>query len=228
VEEFLGILFAGGRGTRLGEITRFISKAFVPVYDRPVFQYPLALLEACRSIREIVVLTNGENDAQFTAHGHRTIVQDDSRVHDMLSGLQFVREALGRDRHAILMPCDNVSNVDVNQLVATFLEERCDVCYSIRRVDDPSKLRQMGVYDPASGSLVYRPENPGSPWGMIAPYVVHRDFQWSDAKNDAEVFNQGTSRRVQYDGMWFDIGDPDSLIRCSSFIASQHGPQVQS
>ncbi|HEY2322093.1 MAG TPA: NTP transferase domain-containing protein [Thermoanaerobaculia bacterium] len=227
MEEFLGILFAGGRGTRLGEITRYISKAFVPVYDRPVFMYPLALLESCRAIHEVVVLTNDENDARFAAAGNRTLMQDDARVHDMLSGLQFVRESLGNERHAVLMPCDNVSQVDVTQLVDVFLEEKCDVCYSVRRIDEPAKLRQMGVYDPATGKLMYRPANPPSIWGMIAPYVVHRDFRWSGAANDAEAFNQGLARRLQYDGMWFDVGDPESLVRCSSFIASQHELQFQ-
>lgn len=223
MEEFLGILFAGGRGTRLGEITRYISKAFVPVYDRPVFEYPLALLQASNYVTDIVVLTNAENDAQFAAQGHRTVIQDDSCVHDMLSGLQFLRKSVGNERHAILMPCDNVSNVDVNRLVETFREGECDVCYSVRRIDDRAKLRQMGVYDPATGKVVYRPADPPSQWGVIAPYVVHRDFQWSGAENDAEVFNQGVTRRLQYDGVWFDVGDADSLLRCSTFIARERG-----
>jgi dTDP-glucose pyrophosphorylase len=215
VEEFLGLLFAGGRGTRLGLITQYISKAFVPVYDRPAFMYPLAQLEASHDIREIVILTNEENDAKLKRLGHRTIIQDDTRVHDMLSGLHYMREMLPTRKHCVLMPCDNVSDILVDQVIETFLSNECDVCFSLTRIADRGKLSQMGAYDPESARALYKPREPPSEWGMIAPYVVSGGFDWRPGQNDADVFNQARTCHLLHHGYWFDIGDPDSLVSCA-------------
>ncbi|MEZ4689411.1 MAG: sugar phosphate nucleotidyltransferase [Ignavibacteria bacterium] len=45
MEEFLGVLFCGGRGTRISSLTDYISKSFIPVYDKPVFKFGLSSLE---------------------------------------------------------------------------------------------------------------------------------------------------------------------------------------
>jgi NDP-sugar pyrophosphorylase family protein len=213
-KKFLGILFAGGKGERLGLITRYISKAFVPVYDRPVFMYPLAQLEASRYIGEIVILTNTENDAKLKQTGYRTLIQDDDRVHDMFSGLRQIREDLKINQDCVLMPCDNISDVSVDAVIETFTAAQCQVCFSLIRVPDRRKLSQMGVYDPANGQVVYKPANPPSEWGVIAPYVVSGDFTWGPADTDAEVFNQARLSTQQHTGYWFDIGDSISYAEC--------------
>jgi NDP-sugar pyrophosphorylase family protein len=213
-KKFLGILFAGGKGERLGLITRYISKAFLPVYDRPVFMYPLAQLEASRRISEIVILTNAENDAKLKQTGYRTLIQDDDRVHDMFSGLRYIREALKTTGDCVLMPCDNISDVSVDAVIDAFVTSDYDVCFSLIRVPARRKLSQMGVYDPDSGQVVYKPAIPPSEWGVIAPYVVAGGFTWKPAEADAEVFNQARIASIQHQGYWFDIGDPISYADC--------------
>lgn len=216
MEKLLGVLFAGGRGTRLGLITKYVSKAFVPVYDRPVFLHPLAQLEASSHIDEIVILTNEENDAVMKKAGYRTIIQDDARVRDMWSGLRQIRETAG-GRDAVLIPCDNVSDIVVDDIVASFRSGDYDVAFHVMPVRDEQKLRQMGVYDPASRRLVYKPETPPSSLGMIAPYVVRGGFDPGDVP-EVEAFNRGRMVCREYDGVWFDVGDADALVACSAFL----------
>ena len=216
---FLGILFCGGRGVRLGKITEYISKAFVPVYDRPVFLYPLSQLEASEHVADIWMLTNGENDAKLRQMGYRTIIQDDGQVGDMFTGLAYIRRVTEDERPVVMMPCDNISNIVVDDVIELFLNEMPDIAFSIRQIESKEKLCEMGVFDPRTGSMEYRPRNPKTEWGLIAPYVVQPGVELIGSTE--RIMNRHHVAWREYKGMWFDIGDVASLVKASETLSRQ-------
>lgn len=222
MEKFLGILFAGGRGERLGIITEYISKPFVPVYDRPVFLYPLGQMRSSKYIDEIIILTNKENDKKFFSLGYKTIVQDDALVKDMLSGLFFIKEKKKTDKNFVLMPCDNISQIDIDAVIEFFLSKpNIDILFCIKPIKDHKKLKEMGVYDIKKRMVYYKPRKPPSSYGILAPYIVRNTFKIPQVP-EAQLFNQAETSFYHYRGFWFDIGDVESLYNCTRFLRRLH------
>lgn len=211
-----GVILAGGRGTRLGDTTRVTNKHLLPVYDRPMIYYPIATLRAM-GCDDILIVTGGENVggfAQLLGSGFTYRVQD--RPDGIAGALAQAEGYAGRSPFPVILG-DNY--------FATAPTMPDNPAIYTSRTDRPEAF---GVYDPQAEQIVEKPKDPPSDLAVTGLYVfddqvfdVIRTLKPS-ARGELEItdvnnwyLSHGLMDVHRAEGMWSDMGTPDSLLRAA-------------
>src|SRR5436190_6368224 len=108
-----GVILAGGKGTRLGELTKVTNKHLLPVGPYPMVYHPLKKL-AGAGVRDVLLVSGTEHMGDFvellgSGSGHDCMLT--YRVQDEAGGIAQalgLAEQFARDSRSLVLLGDNI------------------------------------------------------------------------------------------------------------------------
>jgi glucose-1-phosphate thymidylyltransferase len=237
-----GIIVAGGSGTRLYPMTLSISKHILPIYDKPLIYYPLALL-MMGGLREILLISTPRDLPDFQnllgtgeQWGIELSYAQQARPEGIAQAL-LIAEKFIDSGHCAMVLGDNIFyGHGLPALVQAAFTKRIGATVFAYRVADPGRYGVIEFDEDGSpGSIEEKPETPKSDWAVTGLYVYDGDAVpiakslRPSARGELEitdinaVYLKRSRLRVEKVGRgfaWFDAGTPDSMLAAANFIAA--------
>ena len=235
-----GIVLAAGKGTRLYPMTKPVCKPLLPVYDKPLIYYPIAILMQAGISDILVIVPPGETDT-FAAllgdgsqYGIRISYAEQMVPRGIADALLIGQDFVGGDRVCLVLG-DNIfyaPTLGATLKRAAALERGATVFGYW--VEDP---RPFGVVefgrDGRAISIEEKPRYPKS--NYIVPGLYFYDHQVMEiarglkpsARGELEItdVNQEYLRRgelrvipLEKNFTWLDAGTADSLLEAGRTI----------
>ena len=235
-----GIVLAGGSGTRLHPVTLGVVKQLLPVYDKPMIYYPLAV-QMLAGIRDILIISTPTDLPAFErllGDGSRlgmsfSYVAQDDPTGGLAQALILGERHVGSDTVCFILG-DNLFHghglQDQLQDAASLTEGCVLFGYTVK---DPERY---GVAEVESGKVVSIEEKPAAPKSNLAItglYFYDNDAvaiakeQRPSERGQLEITDvnnvyvaRGTARLITMGrGMaWLDMGTQDSLLEAATFV----------
>ena len=235
-----GIILAGGSGTRLHPITRAVSKQLVPVYDKPMIYYPLAVLMLA-GIREVLIISTPHDLPLFKRLlgtgddiGMSFFYEEQAAPNGLAEAFIIGREFIGAESVCLVLG-DNIFH---GHGLATMLQkERVNLhgCTLFGyQVKDPERYGVAEV--DANGKILSIEEKPKVAKSNLAVTGLYMydnevvdvaaklqpsprgELEITDLNN--QYLKRGKARMVNLGrGMaWLDTGTHDSLLEAATFV----------
>ncbi len=235
-----GILLAAGKGTRLYPMTLPLCKPLLPVYDKPLIYYPLAVLLQA-GIDEILIIIPPDEHEQFErllGDGSRLGVHISYKVQPVARGIAEAfllgEEFIGEDSVCLVLGDNIFHEQDLPEKLARARENTEGATIFGYYVDDP---RDFGVVEfDESGHAISIEEKPRFPKShYIVPGLYFYDNRVIEiakgltpsARGELEItdvnnvyLRRGALQVVPLgkDFLWLDAGTADSLLAAGQAV----------
>ncbi len=228
-----GILICGGTGSRLRPLTEVTNKSLLPVYDRPLIEYPLGKLTSA-GIKDILVISGNEHIDQmagFLGSGARYGCSFSYRVQEQPRGIAHalgMAEAFANGESICAILGDNVFFDDLTPAIRSFAG---GAHIFVKQVPDPARFGVVELRDGAVVSIEEKPSQPKSNFIQTGCYVL--DNQCFDvirglapsARGEYEITDvtgwylaQEKLCATVLQNEWIDAGTFESLFRAAEAV----------
>ncbi len=234
----IGIVLAGGLGTRLHPLTKVTNKHLLPVFDQPMIHYPIATLVQA-GIRDILLVTGGNSAGDFLkllgngkefglSHLDYVYQEGEGGIAAALSLARYYAEG----RRIVVVLGDNIIEDDITPFVQAYRRQERGAKILLKEVPDP---KRFGVAELAGDRVVRieeKPRRPKSSYAVTGIYMYdarvfsiidgltpsgRNELEITDVNND--YIERGEMTFDFLKGWWTDAGTFDSLLRATLLTA---------
>jgi glucose-1-phosphate thymidylyltransferase len=231
-----GVILAGGKGTRLGELTKVTNKHLLPVGPYPMVYHPLYKMTGA-GIEDILLVSGTEHMGDFVelfgsgkSYGCRLTY----RVQDEAGGIAqalALAELFCVNSRAVVILGDNIFQDSLHVLLAESDKHPDWAWVATKRVPDPGRY---GVADITGNRIVGIEEKPAKPKSdhavagiyVYPPDVFHvirtlkpsgrGELEITDVNN--YYLREGRLGYTAFTGYWTDAGTPESLLHANQLV----------
>ena len=233
---YRGIVLAGGKGTRLGELTRVTNKHLLPVGPLPMVYYPLKKLIGA-GIRDIMLVSGTEHMGDFVellGSGRNLGCSLTYRVQDEAGG---IAQALGlaadfcRDRPCMVLLGDNIFHDPLPAMLEAAGRNPGHAWVALKQVPDPARYGVAELQDQRLVGIEEKPANPKSELAVAGLYLYPPDVfdivrtLRPSRRGELEITDVNraylSNNRLGYtvlDGYWTDAGTMESLALATRLV----------
>jgi len=235
-----GIILAGGSGSRLHPVTRAISKQLMPIYDKPMIYYPLAV-QMLAGVREVLIISTPHDLPLFRRLlgngddlGIRLDYAEQAHPNGLAEAFIIGREFIGADAVCLVLGDNIFHGQGLAKMLQREVEHLGGATLYGYRVRDPERYG-VAVFDEGK-KLVGVEEKPAQPKSNLAITGLYMyDNEVVDvaaktqpsARGELEItdinnhyIKRGNAKLIDLGrGMaWLDTGTHDSLMEASQFV----------
>ncbi len=242
MKERVGIILAGGSGSRLWPTTISTTKQLLPIYDKPMVYYPLTTL-MLSNIRKIVVISTPRDSERF-----RGLLNDGSNLGleinyliqeqpDGIASSFIIAEQYIKNSNSALILGDNffygAGLSEVFRETSNIQEGAVNFSYY---VDDPNNYG-VCVYDENENvtEIYEKPKQFKSNWAITGLYFYDKDvveiaksvkpskrgeLEISSVNKEYLKNKKLNIKKLSRGFAWLDTGTFDDLIEASNFVRS--------
>lgn len=229
----LGLILAGGKGTRLRPLTVYTPKPVVPLVNRPFLQYQIEILKRS-GIKDVTL------SLSYQPHKIEQIIGDGSEFgvslrfvtepHPMGTGGAYRFAAQSIRETTVVMNGDILTDFNIAGMIEFHKQVKADATIAQLRVNDPSGygLVEIGPEGKVT-KFIEKPESDvlgnGGPNTINAgiyvlePSILDLIPKGENRSFEYHVFPEILARKMAFaafdlgDGYWRDIGTPSSYLQ---------------
>ena len=237
----IGVLLAGGTGSRLYPLTASTNKHLLPIYSKPLIYYSLTTLMLAKT-RNVIIVINPEDEEKFidllgdgSTFGMNISYIKQNQPNGLADALYQCKSYVA-DKNINLILGDNIFyGKGLQDLLVKAKEKNLNCLFS----QEVSKPRNFGILYRDTNlkplEIVEKPETPKSSEAVLGLYFYDNDvFNYIDAIKPSErgeleitdlnnLYIKNKSVEVLNVGRgisWFDAGTVEDLYEASNFIQS--------
>lgn len=234
-----GVILAGGKGTRMGELTKVTNKHLLPVGPYPMVYHPLKKLTGA-GFQDVLLVSGTEHMGDFVellgsgvGHGCRLTYRVQDEAGGIAQALSLAELFCTNSRICVLLG-DNIFHDPLGPLLEEANQHPDWAWIGLKRVPDPGRYGVAELKGNQVIGIEEKPKEPKSDTAVVGIYIYPNDvfeviktlkpsargeYEITDVNN--HYLQTGRMGYTILDGYWTDAGTLDSLDYANELVRKQ-------